>query len=122
MEPPGSSARGFILPCRTADGATDPAVVEYGFRGFNIVGCSRHRSNSSKRRRRNTNASKSHATAAVLIGADDYDGLVETIAILSDSDAIAEIRAGIEDFEASHTETADDEVQAKMVRAGGLAE
>lgn len=59
--------------------------------------------------------------AAVLIGADDYDGLLETVAILSDSDALAAIRAGIEDLEAGHTETTD-EVRAAMVQAGRLAE
>lgn len=59
--------------------------------------------------------------AAVLIGADDYDGLMETIAILSDSSAVAAISAGIGDVEAGRTETADD-VRAAMVQAGRLAE
>lgn len=59
--------------------------------------------------------------AAVLIGADDYDGLVETVAILSDSDAVAAIRSGIKDLETGHTETAD-EVRAAMVQAGRLVE
>lgn len=59
--------------------------------------------------------------AAVLIGADDYDGLVETIAILSDSSAVKSISAGIGDLEAGRTETADD-VRAAMVQAGRLAE
>lgn len=59
--------------------------------------------------------------AAVLIGADDYDGLVETIAILSDSPAVKSISAGIGDLEAGRTETADD-VRAAMGQAGRLAE
>lgn len=59
--------------------------------------------------------------AAVLIGADDYDGLVETVAILSDSDAVAAIRSGIKDLETGRTETAD-EVRAAMVQAGRLVE
>lgn len=46
--------------------------------------------------------------AAVLIGADDYDSLVETIAILSDSDAAAAIRSGAKDLEAGHNESADE--------------
>lgn len=58
---------------------------------------------------------------AVLIGADDYDGLVETLTILGDSEAVAAIRAGIDDLEAGHTASAD-EVRAAMVRAGRLAE
>ncbi|MDF1705597.1 MAG: type II toxin-antitoxin system Phd/YefM family antitoxin [Aeromicrobium sp.] len=59
--------------------------------------------------------------AAVLLGADDYDGLIETMAILSDSSAVAAISAGIGDLKAGLTETADD-VRAAMVRAGRLAE
>lgn len=59
--------------------------------------------------------------AAVLIGADDYDGLVETVAILSDSEAVAAIRAGVKELESGQTETAED-VRAAMVRAGRLAE
>lgn len=54
--------------------------------------------------------------AAVLMGADDYDGLVETVATLSDTHAVAAIRRGIKDFEAGRTETAD-EVRAAMAQA-----
>lgn len=46
--------------------------------------------------------------AAVLIGANDYDSLVETSAILSDSDAVSAIRSGVKDPEAGHTESADE--------------
>lgn len=59
--------------------------------------------------------------AAVVLGADDFDGLLETVAILADSDAVTAIRTGIEDLGAGLTESADD-VRAAMVRAGRLPE
>ena len=43
---------------------------------------------------------------AVLLGADDYDALVETLAILSDPDAVGEIRAGIRDLADGDTSSA----------------
>lgn len=58
---------------------------------------------------------------AVLLGADDYDSLVETVAILGDSATVAAIRAGIEDLESGQTETAA-EVRSAMLQAGRLAE
>lgn len=58
---------------------------------------------------------------AVLVGADDYDGLVETVAILGDSDAVAAISSGVADLGAGRIETVD-EVRAAMVKAGRLAE
>ena len=52
--------------------------------------------------------------AAVLLGADDFDALLETVAILGDSDLVARIRDGID---SGATESADD-VAAAMRAAG----
>ena len=59
--------------------------------------------------------------AAVLMGADDYDSLVETVEILSDSDTVTAIQAGINELTADATSSVD-EVRAAMVRAGRLPE
>ena len=58
--------------------------------------------------------------AAVLLGADDYDALMETVAILSDSEAIASIGVGIRELQAGET-VPESEVRAAMVKAGRLA-
>lgn len=50
---------------------------------------------------------------AVLLGAEDYDALLETLDILSDADEVAAIRAGIADLEADEVFTAD-EVRAAL--------
>jgi len=52
--------------------------------------------------------------AAVLLGADDFDALMETVAILGDSRLVASIREGLDD---GATESADD-VAAAMREAG----
>ena len=46
---------------------------------------------------------------AVLLGAEDYDALLETLDILSDADEVAAIRAGIADLEADEVFTADED-------------
>lgn len=56
----------------------------------------------------------------VLLGADDYDGLVETVAILSDGELVAEIRAGLADLAAGRTSTST-EVREAMRAAGRSA-
>jgi antitoxin YefM len=61
------------------------------------------------------------ARVAVLLGADDYDSLLETVAILSDSQALDAIRTGLADLAAGETVSVD-EVRAAMVRAGRLVE
>lgn len=58
---------------------------------------------------------------AVLLGADDYDGLVETVAILSDTVSVTAIRQGIGDLEIGDTASVD-EVRAAMTEAGRLSE
>ena len=61
------------------------------------------------------------ARVAVLLGADDYDSLMETVAILSDAQALDAIRTGLADLAAGETVSMD-EVRAEMVRAGRLVE
>ena len=55
--------------------------------------------------------------AAVLLGADDFDALLETVAILGDSALLASIREGLAEAEAGETVSAAD-VAAAMKRAG----
>ena len=50
---------------------------------------------------------------AVLLGADDYDSLLETLDILSNPDEVAAIRAGLAELEADEVFTAD-EVRAAL--------
>lgn len=40
------------------------------------------------------------ARAAVILGADDYDALIETVEVLSDPDAVREVRDALADFDA----------------------
>jgi antitoxin YefM len=55
----------------------------------------------------------------VLLGADDYDGLVETVEILSDGELVADIRAGLADLAAGRVSSSD-EVRDAMRAAGRL--
>jgi len=57
---------------------------------------------------------------AVLLGADDYDSLLETLDILSNPDEVAAIRAGLAVLEAGEVFTAD-EVRARPGRPRELA-
>lgn len=57
---------------------------------------------------------------AVILGANDYDSLVETLDILSDRLALEEIRQGAAEIVAGDTFSAD-EVRAAMVAVGRLA-
>ena len=59
--------------------------------------------------------------AAVLLGADDYDALVEMVDILADSEAVAAIRAGLDELETGQSASVD-EVRQAMVEAGRLPE
>jgi prevent-host-death family protein len=58
---------------------------------------------------------------AVLLGADDYDALMETVAILSDSELVTAISEGVRELEAGDIAT-EAELRAAMVKAGRLAE
>ncbi|WP_172582723.1 type II toxin-antitoxin system Phd/YefM family antitoxin [Subtercola boreus] len=55
--------------------------------------------------------------SAVLLGADDYDSLVETVAVLSDSELMRDIRQGLDDLAAGDS-VSSDEMRAIMVEAG----
>jgi antitoxin YefM len=50
--------------------------------------------------------------AAVLLGADDFDALIETIAILGDSSLVAQISEGLHELEHGETESADSVLEA----------
>ena len=58
--------------------------------------------------------------AAVLLSADDYDALVETVDILGSREDMDRLREGIADLEAGEISSAD-EVRAAMVARGRLA-
>lgn len=55
---------------------------------------------------------------AVLLGADDYDSLLETLDILSDPDEVEAIRTGLGDLEHGQLSSAD-EVRAALTTDGG---
>jgi len=57
---------------------------------------------------------------AVLLSADDFDSLVETVDILSRDEEVTAIRRGIGDLESGDVSTADDVRQA-MIDRGQLA-
>lgn len=58
---------------------------------------------------------------AVLMSADDFDALIETVDILSRPDEIAAIRQGIDDLESGTLSSADD-VRAAMIAQGRIPE
>jgi prevent-host-death family protein len=55
--------------------------------------------------------------AAVLMGADDYDSLIETIAVLSDSELLSDHLEGLKDIENGNLLTSD-ELEVAMKAAG----
>lgn len=55
---------------------------------------------------------------AVLLGADDYDSLLETLDILSSPDEVEAIRTGLADVERVQLSSAD-EVRAALTTDGG---
>jgi antitoxin YefM len=57
--------------------------------------------------------------AAVLLSADDYDSLLETVDVLSRPAEVEAIHRGIQDLDAGETSTAD-EVRAALIAAGRL--
>jgi antitoxin YefM len=62
---------------------------------------------------------KNGRRAAVIMSADDYDSLMETLDILSDAEAMAEIRKAEADIAAGRTATLE-EVEAEMRSLGRL--
>ncbi|PZU49704.1 MAG: type II toxin-antitoxin system Phd/YefM family antitoxin [Microbacterium sp.] len=59
------------------------------------------------------------ARVAVLLSAEDYDSLVETVDILSNPDDVAALRTAIAELEAGDVSSAD-EVRAAMEARGRL--
>lgn len=57
--------------------------------------------------------------AAVILSADDYDSIIETLSILSDQELMREIRAADTEAESGHLYTLD-EVTEEMRAAGRL--
>ena len=55
--------------------------------------------------------------AAILLGADDFDALLETVTILGDSALVTSIRDGLAELDAGETVGADD-VAAAMRAVG----
>ena len=64
---------------------------------------------------------KNGRRAAVIMSADDYDSLMETLDILSDAEAMAEIRKADADVAAGRISTLE-EVEAEMRSLGRLTE
>lgn len=64
---------------------------------------------------------KNGRRAAVIMSADDYDSLMETLDILSDAEAMAEIRQADADVAAGRISTLE-EVEAEMRSLGRLNE
>ncbi|QOC25174.1 type II toxin-antitoxin system Phd/YefM family antitoxin [Microbacterium hominis] len=59
------------------------------------------------------------ARVAVLLSAEDYDSLIETVDILSDPEEVAALRTAIAELEAGDVSSADD-VRAAMIASGRL--
>lgn len=57
---------------------------------------------------------------AVLLSAEDYDSLIETVDILSEPDEVVALRDAIAELEAGDLSSAD-EVRAAMIARGRLA-
>ncbi|CAN5328798.1 hypothetical protein BH09ACT6_BH09ACT6_03950 [soil metagenome] len=64
---------------------------------------------------------KNGGRAAVLLGADDYDSLIETVDLLGDSETIEAIRVGIREVELGEVYDVEN-IRAAMRKAGRLAE
>jgi antitoxin YefM len=62
---------------------------------------------------------KNGRRAAVILSADDYDSIMETLDILSDSDLVAAIREGMDDLARGEVYSAE-EVEAELKARGRL--
>ena len=56
---------------------------------------------------------------AVILGADDYDALLETLDILADPETMSLLGEGLEDLDAGRS-VSGDEVRAEMTKLGRL--
>jgi prevent-host-death family protein len=75
----------------------------------------------AERTHQRVEVTKNGRRAAVLLSADDYDSLMETLDILSDAEAMVEIRQADSDIAAGRVSTLD-EVMAEMRARGRLRE
>lgn len=75
----------------------------------------------AQRTHQRVEVTKNGRRAAVLLSADDYDSIMETLAILGDAEAMAEIRQADADIAAGRLHTLE-EVEAEMRSLGRLAE
>ncbi len=57
---------------------------------------------------------------AVLLGADDFDGLIETLAVLADRDLLRDQLAGVTEADEGRA-LSEDELHEAMARAGRLS-
>lgn len=62
---------------------------------------------------------KNGSRAAVLLGVDDFDALLETVAILGDANLAADISRGLGELDRGETESTENVAEA-MRRAGRL--
>jgi len=60
------------------------------------------------------------ARVAVLLGADDYDSLVETVDVLSSPDEVAALRVALSELDEGEVASAD-EVRQALIARGRLA-
>ncbi len=63
-----------------------------------------------------TEITRNGVRAAVLLSADDYDAMLETLEILSDADLVRDLHEAMEDLAQGHTLTTD-EVLANLPAA-----
>jgi len=62
---------------------------------------------------------KNGSRSAVLLGAEDYDAMVETLDILADAQEVAELRTALDEARAGQVHTLE-EVRTQMRTAGRL--
>ena len=62
---------------------------------------------------------KNGARAAVILGADDYDALIETVEVLSDADIVRDVQRAIGEFDSGDVVGAD-EMRRRLRAAGRL--
>ena len=74
---------------------------------------------SASRTHERFDVTKNGGRVAVILGADDFDALLETVEILADTEAMQSIRQGLAELAAGDLANSDD-VRAEMQRAGRL--
>ncbi|WP_227589859.1 type II toxin-antitoxin system Phd/YefM family antitoxin [Demequina pelophila] len=75
---------------------------------------------SAERTHERFEITRNGARVAVLLSADDYDSLIETVDVLSNPDEVAAVNAALADLKAGDVSSAD-EVRAALIARGRLA-